>query len=263
VPETTLEARTVSMSKAALKDPTTVGAPLLPDLLPLCRAALDAAEAFGAAAQLAVAQLVAPGGKVDAGRLEREQFAAHGYAWLATYVAALREMLHWAERLEAAGQLGELEQLMLQAAYGEYLNQMSGGIALSQVEVLRPHDLGLSTDEVAALLAVPAVKTFMAGGNSNAARMAIAGHLTDGRFGEAGLADEMLEMIRDQFRKVAEDHKEAAHQWHLKDELIPLEVVEQLAGLGVFGLTPPLLKEGPPEVNEASTTQTALPSWNP
>jgi (2S)-methylsuccinyl-CoA dehydrogenase len=69
--------------------------------------------------------------------------------------------------------------------------------------------------------------------------MAIAGHLTDGRFGEAGLADEMLEMIRDQFRKVAEDHKEAAHQWHLKDELIPLEVVEQLAGLGVFGLTVP------------------------
>jgi (2S)-methylsuccinyl-CoA dehydrogenase len=227
------------MSKAALKNPMTSGAPLLPDLLALCTEALAAAEAFGAAAQRAVAQLVAPGGKVDAGLLEREQFAAHGYAWLATYVAALREMLHWAERLQAAGQFGELEHLMLQAAYGEYLNQLAGGIALSQVEVLRPHDLGLSEDDVAALLDTPAVKTLMASGNSNGVRMAIAAQLAGGRFGEAGLADEMLELIRDQFHKVAEDHKEAAHAWHLKDELIPLEVVEQLAGLGVFGLTVP------------------------
>ena len=216
---------------------------ILPDLLATCAEALAAAETFSAAAQQAVAALVAPGGPsskggVDAQLLEREQFAAHGYAWLATYVAALREMLHWAERLEAAGQFGELEQMMLQAAYGEYLNQLAGGIALSQVEVLRPADLGLGEDDVAALR-TPAVKKLMAGGNGNDLRMAIAGHLAEGRFGEAGLADEMLEMIRDQFRKVAEDHKEAAHEWHLKDELIPLEVVEQLAGLGVFGLTVP------------------------
>src|SRR5690606_19714046 len=90
--------------------------------------------------------------------------------------------------------------------------------------------------EVAAL-AGPAVRKLTA--NGNALRMAIAAHLAEGRFGEAGLADETLEMIRDQFRKVAEDHREAAHEWHLKDELIPLEVVDQLAGLGVFGLTVP------------------------
>ncbi|WP_193367221.1 acyl-CoA dehydrogenase family protein [Pelagibius marinus] len=211
---------------------------ILPELLATCAEALAAAESFGAAARSAVAALVAPGGRIDAKLLEREQFAAHGYAWLATYVAALREMLHWAERLEAAGQLGELEQMMLQAAYGEYLNQLVGGIALSQVEVLRPADLGLGDDDVTALQ-TPAVKKLMTAGNGNALRMAIARHLAEGKFGEAGLADEMLEMIRDQFHKVAEDHKEDAHEWHLKDELIPLEVVQQLAGLGVFGLTVP------------------------
>jgi len=211
---------------------------ILPDLLPLCAEALVAAEGFGAAARRAVVRKVAPGGKVDAALLEREQFAAHGYAWLATYVAALREMLHWAERLQAAGQLGDLEKMLLQAAYGEYLNQLAGGLALSQVEVLRPADLGLGGDDIRAL-ATPAVARLMATGNGNALRMAIARHLVEGRFGEAGLADEMLEMIRDQFRKVAEDHKEDAHDWHLKDELIPLEVVQQLAGLGVFGLTVP------------------------
>ncbi len=211
---------------------------ILPELLATCAEALAAAESFGAAARAAVAALIAPGGKVDAHLLEREQFAAHGYAWLATYVAALREMLHWAERLEAAGQLGELEQMMLQAAYGEYLNQLSGGIALSQVEVLRPADLGLGEDALAAL-ETPAVRKLRTDGNSSTLRMAIARYLAEGKFGEAGLADEMLEMIRDQFHKVAEDHKEDAHEWHLKDELIPLEVVQQLAGLGVFGLTVP------------------------
>ena len=226
------------MRDAAMKHSPAADSSLLPDLLQTCAEALAAAESFGAAAERAVARLVAPGGKVDASLLEREQFAAHGYAWLATYVAALREMLHWAERLEAAGQLGELERLMLQAAYGEYLNQLTGGIALSQVEVLRPGDLGLD-DSALALRATPAVRKLTGGGNGNALRMAIARHLAEGRFGEAGLGDETLEMIRDQFRKVAEDHKEAAHDWHLKDELIPLAVVEQLAGLGVFGLTVP------------------------
>ncbi len=216
---------------------------ILPELLATCAEALAAAESFGAAARAAVAALIAPGGPsynggVDARLLEREQFAAHGYAWLATYVAALREMLHWAERLEAAGQLGELEQMMLQAAYGEYLNQLSGGIALSQVEVLRPADLGLGEDALAAL-ETPAVRKLRTDGNSSTLRMAIARYLAEGKFGEAGLADEMLEMIRDQFHKVAEDHKEDAHEWHLKDELIPLEVVQQLAELGVFGLTVP------------------------
>ena len=211
---------------------------ILPDLLATCAEALAAAESFNAAARSTVALLVAPGGKVDATLLEQEQFAVHGYSWLATYVAALREMLHWAERLEAARQFGDLEQMMLQAAYGEYLSQLAGGIALSQVEVLRPADLGLAEADGAALQ-TPAVRQLMANGNGNALRMAIARHLAEGRFGEAGLADEMLEMIRDQFRKVAEDHKEDAHEWHLKDALIPLEVVEQLAGLGVFGLTVP------------------------
>src|SRR3546814_3261409 len=129
----------------------------LTDLLPLCAEALTAAESFGAAAQRAVARRVAPGGKVDADLLEREQFAEHGFAWLSTYVDALRELLHWAERLQAAGQLGELERLMLQANYGEYLSQLTGGIALSQVEVLWPGDTGMDGDEVGAQ-ATPAAR---------------------------------------------------------------------------------------------------------
>ena len=58
-------------------------------------------------------------------------------------------------------------------------------------------------------------------------------------FGATGLDDE-LEMIRDQFRRYADEHViPFAHDWHLKDELIPMEVIGQLAEMGVFGLTIP------------------------
>lgn len=213
---------------------------VLEDLLPTCKQALGAAEDFAAAAKQAVARLVAPGGKLDAATLEREQFAAHGYAWLATYVSALAQMLAWAERLEADGRLGELERLILQAAFGEYLQQMSGGIALSQVEIVRPNDMGVAAEAVARLQHQPAVAALIAHGNTGAARQRIAELLGENEtFGDPALDDETLAMIRDQFRKLADEHAEAAHGWHLKDELIPASVIAQLAEMGVFGLTIP------------------------
>ena len=51
-------------------------------------------------------------------------------------------MRRWAEQAPSR-ERGELELLMLQSAFGEYLAQLSGGIAISQVEIVRPGDLGL------------------------------------------------------------------------------------------------------------------------
>jgi (2S)-methylsuccinyl-CoA dehydrogenase len=218
-----------------------IDTPLLPDLLATCADALEAAETYLAHARLAVTDKLARGGNLDAELLEREQFAAHGYAWSATYVAALAEMLAWARRLEAAGRLGALETLLLQAAFGEYLAQLMGGIALSQVEILRPADLGVAEHDLAAFRARPAVALLAERGNSAAARRGIADFLVrDQAFGAPGLDDEALLMVRDQFRRFAEAKvAPAAHRWHLEDRLIPIEVVEELAGLGVFGLTVP------------------------
>ena len=58
-------------------------------------------------------------------------------------------MLEWGKRLEAEGRFTELEQLMVQAAYGEYLNQLEGGIAISQLEMIRPGDIGIGEAEIA------------------------------------------------------------------------------------------------------------------
>ena len=184
------------------------------------------------------AQVVSEG-RVDGGRLDEHQFAAHGLAWYATYVEALRQMLGWAERLEAAGELGELEELMLSAAFGEYLAQLAGGIAMSQVEVVRPGDLGVD-DEALAAFHTSEVKDLMATGNSAPARARIAELIGQGNFGSSGLGDETLEMARDQFtRFTAERVTPHAQDWHRNDSLIPMEIIEEMADLGVFGLTIP------------------------
>ncbi len=217
------------------------GDTLIADLIPACTAALAAAEGLVDAGRRAVAAQVTAAGRVDAAKLDECQFAAHGLAWFATYVEALRQMLAWAGRLEANARLGELEQLILQAAFGEYLAQLSGGVAMSQVEVARPYDLGIDDKQLHAFW-TPEVAGLIARGNSASVRARIAGLIAaaGGSFGDAGLGDDTLDMVRDQFRRFA-DERIAPHAqaWHRDDRLIPIEVVEEMAGLGVFGLTVP------------------------
>jgi len=208
----------------------------LPDLLSACRQGLEAADSVLARAQAALSRRLAPGGKIDAAALDRDQHAAHGFAWLATYVAALRAALEWADNLDRAGKLGERERLILQLGYAEYLAQILGGLPMSQGEMARPADLGLGTGDLEKLANQAAA---FQQADLPALRARLADLIAEDEFGEPGLDDEALLMVRDQFRRFAEDHREDAHRWHLKDELIPLEVIGQLAEMGVFGLTVP------------------------
>ncbi len=222
----------------ALQQPT--ASPVLPHLLDACAKALTSVQELHVAAKDGVNRLVGRGGKIDSELLERHQFAAHGFAWLSTYVAALEQMLAWARRLEASGRLGELESLMLQAAFGEYLNQIYGGIPMSQGEVVRPADFGIDSTARHQMHGHD-VAVLREQGNTEAVRSRIGELIQDGHhFGDAALDDETLELVRDQFHKFGETEViPHAHEWHLKDELIPIEVVEHMAEMGVFGLTIP------------------------
>jgi (2S)-methylsuccinyl-CoA dehydrogenase len=211
--------------------------PILADLQTLTKAALPEVEALFIQARDGLKAGVSTGGKVSNQALEARQFQAHALSWLATYVEALRQLQAWAARLTEAGQLAEMETLILQIGYGEYLNQIAGGIPMSQGEIARLSDLGLTwtPGQAAARL--------MASGNTPEARTALVTLMqaNHGRatFGATGL-DEELEMIRDQFRRYADEKViPFAHDWHLKDELIPMEIITDLAGMGVFGLTIP------------------------
>ena len=211
-----------------------------PDPIAAATQVADAAERLLAAAKSAVRARVSANGKVSAALFEKEQHATHGLAWLATYVESLRQMRRWAQHLSADGRFGEIESLILALAVAEYGNQIAFGIPMSQNEIVRPADLGLGGEDVTAY--VKACGAALAGGTPEArARLAalVAEHPSAASHGVTGL-DETMEMIREQFRKFADDKVVPyAHGWHLKDEFIPMPVVEEMGALGVFGLTIP------------------------
>ena len=222
------------MAHDGAKMPT--NAPLA-DLLALTATVVPEIEALQTEATAALRARVTANGRIFPALLEEHQFAAHTLSWLATYVEALRQMRAWAGRLSDDGHFGTMEALILQIAFGEYLSQIAGGIPMSQGEMARLADLDLT------YAPGTAAQMLMTGGNTAAARAALvacmcdnAGHAT---FGASGL-DEELEMIRDQFRRFADEKViPFAHDWHLKDELIPMEIIAELAEMGVFGLTIP------------------------
>jgi (2S)-methylsuccinyl-CoA dehydrogenase len=206
-------------------------------LLPLTRTAVAAAEALEMQAKAGARAAVAAAGGVDGA-----QHAAHGFAWFATYVEALRQMQGWGERLEAQGKFGAFERSLLSAAFGEYCAQIAGGIPMSQGEIVRPGDIGIAQSDVARF-ASGAVADLIAEGFDQRVKGELAGLIAANpsavTFGEVGLDDEMT-LVRDQFRKFALDRVVPyAHDWHLKDELIPAAVVDEMSALGVFGLTIP------------------------
>jgi (2S)-methylsuccinyl-CoA dehydrogenase len=215
---------------------------LLSDLLALTASALPPVKRVFETARLAVRGMVSENGRVSGRLIEEHQTAAHGLSWLATYHQSLQQMQTWAEKLHTEGKFGEVEQLIHQIAFGEYLWQIYGGIQMNQGEVVRLQDMGLDQNDMRALME-PAIMTLTQGGNTQAARTRLvelmqeqSANLTTGATG----LNEELEMIREQFRRFAVERVEPhAHDWHLKDELIPMEIIDELAEMGVFGLTIP------------------------
>lgn len=215
---------------------------VMPDLLATTQQALESLDALFEAAKGTVKSLVSKDGRVSSGLMEQHQVAAHGLSWLATYQESMRQMQNWATKLSDAGEFGEAEQLLHQIACGEYHAQIVGGIPMSQSEIVRLSDIKIPAAAQQDYQNA-AVMNLIANGNTQAARTRLvelmqeqAGNVI---FGASGL-DEELEMIREQFRRFSVDKVEPhAHEWHLNDELIPMEIIEELAELGVFGLTIP------------------------
>ena len=211
-------------------------------VLDLTGPAAAAARGLVDRARAALAPRVRAEGRVSGRRLDAEQHAAHALAWMATYAESLAEMHGWAERLAGEDRLGEIEALILRIGFGEYLQQLQSGIPMSQGEMARPADLGLDDDDTRAFR-VPEVRELIATGNTDATRRRLAELMIERRgaatVGDPGL-DEEMEMVREQFRRFADDRVVPhAHEWHLKDELVPMEIIEEMAELGVFGLTIP------------------------
>jgi len=216
---------------------------LLPGLINLCAGATAAIDGLLEAARISVRQTVTDGEKLSNTTLEREQHAVHGLAWFATYAESLKQMAAYAVRMEGEGRFGSMEALITQIAFADYLAQMAGGIPMSQGETIRTHELGLTRQDVDTFLQTPAVSTLIREGNTTVARAALATLIlqTEGAatYGDTGL-DETYEAMREEMRRFSESEVAPhAHEWHLANEYIPMEIISKMAELGVFGLTIP------------------------
>ena len=202
------------------------------------REAAAAAEAVLADAVRQVRERVAGDGGPGGSLPDREQRATHGLAWLATYVEAIRQLAAYAERLAAQGAFGELEEHLVRIGLGEYLAQVDGGIPMSQGEIVRPADFGLARAQVSARLG-GAAEALIADGNTAERRAAVVALLRAGRRPGLGL-DETLTSIREEMRKFADaEVAPFAQGWHRSNSYIPMDVIDHMSAMGVFGLTIP------------------------
>ncbi|MFY9600968.1 MAG: acyl-CoA dehydrogenase family protein, partial [Pseudolabrys sp.] len=211
------------------------------DLVELAQGASAALDALLADAMAKVRERVVVEGNVIGRLVDREQRATHGLAWFATYVEAVRQLAAYAGRMAGDGTLGEAEELLVRIGLGEYLAQVAGGIPMSQGEVVRPSDLGLSPAQVAARIN-PVLESLVAGGNSAEHRARLIELVRtnhNATVGTCGL-DETLESIREEMRKFADSEVIGnAQTWHRTNSYIPLDIIAQMSELGVFGLTIP------------------------
>ncbi|WP_084651393.1 acyl-CoA dehydrogenase family protein [Ottowia thiooxydans] len=195
-----------------------------------------AAETYGQQALEAARQLLCIDGAIDPQLAHKHQRALHGLAWIATTVAAITSAMNWAHRLAQANSLSHINQLVLRVGVGEYLEQLSGGILMGAHEIFRPHELALEP-AAQALRSNDAVARLLCKGNTPESRAALMAAVIAGEEVSEDLPDSDLNMVREQFRRFAVERVEPhAQRWHLADELIPDEIVEAMAELGVFGV---------------------------
>jgi (2S)-methylsuccinyl-CoA dehydrogenase len=212
------------------------------ELLGWTAEAVAAVEGLYVKARAQVHCRVFENGKLSAALINREQHAAHGLAWLATYCTALKSLSAYCGDLARENRLGELESLLIQAAFGEYLNHIAGGIPMNQAEFARPSSMGLSEDDLAPLRRNGSGR-LMSDGMSETVRARIAALLRQRRgastFGDCGL-DETLDRMREEMRRFADSRVAPhAHAWHRSNSYVPLDLIAELADLGVFALTLP------------------------
>jgi (2S)-methylsuccinyl-CoA dehydrogenase len=207
------------------------------DVTELAREAAASLDALLADAVAKVRGRITVEGHVVGRLFDREQRATHGLAWLATYVESFRQLAAYAERV----QLSEVEELIVRIGLGELLAQILGGIPMSQNEIVRPADVGLTPAQVAARM-TPAADKLMADGNTPERRARLVALMQDSHASTVGALaiDETYESIRDEMRKFADSEViPKAHQWHLTNSYIPFEIISQMSELGVFALTIP------------------------
>ena len=169
---------------------------------------------------------------------EKNQHLVHGFAWIATYIEALRQINNWGIELANKNKLNEFEQLILDISFIEYIRQILNGIPMSQTEFIKITDFESinKNDE----LKISENFNFSNINELKERLVKIAVNKDNIIALENTGLDTEYEQIREQFQKFNSlNVYNNANKWHLEDKLIPQKIIDDLASLGVFGLTIP------------------------
>ncbi len=196
---------------------------------------ISAIEALYQRAHGNVKARVFDGERISAKKMNENQLAAHGVAYLATELEACRQIASWAERVGT-----EYEGKVARAYIGELARTIVGGVDLGPCENIGLADLGITDADLRETVLRPEVVAFSNEHASGSIYLELAAHARDHGFPNPGFEDEMLEEVRSQFAKFVDAEViPRAQDIHRQDVLIPMDIVDQMSELGVFGLTIP------------------------
>lgn len=196
---------------------------------------IEAIERLYALAHDNVKASVTDGDRISAKKMNENQLAAHAVAYLATELEACRQMAAWAERVG-----GDYEHKVARAYVGEVARSVAGGIDLGACENIPLSDLGITEGDLRETIFLPEVTAFSAEHATGSVYLEIAAHARDHGRPNPGFHDEMLHEIRSQFAKFVDAEViPKAQDIHRQDILIPMDILDQMSELGVFGLTIP------------------------
>ena len=171
---------------------------------------------------------------------DNNQHYFHGFAWYATYFKAIETTYYWIKDLTEKKLLTDYESEIAKVGIGEFCLQIIHGIPMSQSETVRPNKILIDDKLMQEYQKVS--KEFISGNLSVSKQKLceiIQKNSNNGISPNFGL-DDTYEQIRQEFAKFTNERIiPNAHNWHLNDELIPSNIIDEMSELGVFGLTIP------------------------
>jgi (2S)-methylsuccinyl-CoA dehydrogenase len=170
----------------------------------------------------------------------KNEYHLHGYAWFETYVEAIKQLVYWYKDLESPS---ELDTLIYEVGVNEYVSDLRDGISMSQTEKFRLDEIGFEKFDL-----VRDFKVY----DYNDKKRKISHLLSQGQKPSYGFKDEALHIVQEQFQKFTEEEiKPEAHEWHLKNDLIPDDVLDKMNGMGVSAIGIPEKYDGLAMTKEA------------
>ncbi len=174
-------------------------------------------------------------GALDASALDRDQLAAHALAYVATDLAACRQLMAWASSYPSAE-----TRAIAQVFVAEVARSLRSIVWLGATETYAVSEMCVTHDDVQSTVGSPEVARWADEQSAGDRYVALARAHASGVFAPVGLADDALLMMRRELKKFVSDRViPIAQGIHRRDELLPMDLIQAMSDLGVFGVTIP------------------------